>query len=152
MFSRLQSEKPPFAVVMLDIDCFKEINDRFGHQAGDSVMQLVARTLTGSLRGTDLVGRYGGDEFTAILPNTDKEGALVIARSMIDAVEKMKMAHPESETAGHVTISVGGATHRSSMGESSVRKMLHVADTALYRSKQAGRNTAVMMEGGSFIN
>lgn len=147
-YRRMVREGTALSILMIDVDYFKRYNDNLGHQMGDQCIRQVARAIQSALqRPGDLLGRYGGDEFTAILPNTDKEGALVIARTMIEAVEKMRIAHPESQAAGHVTISVGGATHRASMGESSVRKMINAADTALYRSKQAGRNTAVMMEG-----
>lgn len=147
-YRRMVREGTTLSILMIDVDYFKNYNDNLGHQMGDLCIRQVAQAIQAVLqRPGDTLGRYGGDEFTAILPNTDKEGALVIAGAMLQAVEAIKMAHPESQAAKHVTISVGGATHSASLGESSVRKLIHIADTALYRSKQAGRNTAVMMEG-----
>lgn len=119
-------------VILLDIDHFKSINDRFGHNTGDEVLRGVARLLHLKVRGEDHVGRWGGEEFLLILPNTCLQDALLVAEKIREALQE----HP-FETVGQVTASLGVATHQAS---ESVQEWVNRADQALYQSKQTGRN------------
>jgi diguanylate cyclase (GGDEF)-like protein len=116
--------RPENTVIMIDLDHFKAINDSLGHREGDNVLRLFGHTLTATLRTTDQVGRYGGEEFVVILPETGAER--FIARLRIAWMRARP--HP-------VTFSAGVASARPDPG-----KALHAADCALYRAKQSGRN------------
>jgi len=148
-YKRMVREGTTLSILMIDVDYFKNYNDNLGHQMGDDCLKLVAQTLKGVLqRPADVLGRYGaGDEFTAVLPNTDKEGALALAGQMVEAVSSLKISHPDSKAACHVTVSIGGASHSAGEeGDGSVMSLLRLADLAMYRSKQSGRNCAVILE------
>ncbi|MDB5850247.1 MAG: hypothetical protein JWP29_3999, partial [Rhodoferax sp.] len=122
----------PLSAVMVDIDHFKRVNDNFGHEAGDEVIKHLARTLTTRLRSTDLVARLGGEEFVAMLPDTDIEGARLIAQQLVDA-----MAAELLPVAGQVTISAGVADLAEVLDGPT---LLRHADEALYLAKRSGRN------------
>ena len=132
-------EAEQISVAIMDVDFFKQYNDTYGHAAGDRVLQQVAKVLNGALqRETDFIARYGGEEFVAILPHTDRAGALLIAEGLRRAVESLGVEHVHS-TDGVVTISVGGIT----VGPLEAHlpdDALEQADTQLYRSKEGGRN------------
>lgn len=131
----------PLSVLMMDIDNFKPFNDNYGHGAGDDCLRNVARTLKNSLaRPTDLIARYGGEEFVALLPETDAGGALHVAHQLCSAVEKLGIKHGYSPTASVVTMSVGAATYSSDDSVKSREQLLQLADEALYRAKEKGRN------------
>jgi diguanylate cyclase (GGDEF)-like protein len=126
----------PVSVLMIDIDRFKVLNDRFGHLMGDAVLCRVARVLVQSLRPQDLLARYGGEEFAVLLPNVDATAAMPVAERLRQAV-----AAPEAEE-GHqplptVTISVGIAAVQA---KETLTMLVSRADAALYRAKQSGRN------------
>jgi eukaryotic-like serine/threonine-protein kinase len=125
----------PLAAIMLDIDHFKKVNDGYGHAVGDQVIQTVAARLRATARDSDLVGRYGGEEFALLMPETGKSGA-VLAERLREAVEQL----PVQTAAGplRVTISVGVAQLTVPGGDLS--ELLGRADDALYRAKAAGRN------------
>ena len=126
----------PTALVMLDLDDFKQLNDAYGHRLGDGVLRTVADVVAGACRGTDEPARYGGDELAVILPDTDLEGAWTLAESMRRAVEALDLAL-EDGTPLPVTVSVGvGAVERD--GEAG--DLIEAADTALFQAKRAGRN------------
>lgn len=128
----------PMAVLMVDVDRFKAYNDTYGHKAGDVVLQLVAATISHSLRPSDMVARYGGEEFVALLPRTPEEQAKTIAERLRGAVEVCEIFLDEKEDPlPPVTISIGIAPLRS--GES-MGKAIEAADQALYRAKDLGRN------------
>ncbi len=133
----------PLSLLMLDIDHFKAYNDRCGHLAGDDCLRTVAQTLKSPLgRAADIVGRYGGEEFLAILPETDAAGAWVVAEEIRAAVSNLALAHPASPQGNTVTVSIGIATavaHR----EQYHTCLLEAADRALYQAKQEGRNRVV---------
>ncbi|MGS0753336.1 diguanylate cyclase [Roseateles sp. GG27B] len=125
------------SVLMLDIDHFKRINDSYGHQAGDVVLSGVAQTLASRLRVQDQIGRFGGEEFLVILPDTGLEGALTLAEALRAAVESTPTqwgAH-----AIQVTISIG-VRGGALTGADTADSLVGAADAALYRAKQGGRN------------
>src|SRR6266568_2001046 len=124
-----------FAVLFLDLDNFKRVNDQFGHEAGNAVLKETARRCSAHIRLTDLAGRYGGDEFVVVLVGTGEEGGRGVAEKIRAAVEEVGvgMGYPK----GLVTASIGIAEYRSEKKEEDV---LVAADRALYRAKGAGRN------------
>jgi diguanylate cyclase (GGDEF)-like protein len=131
---------------MIDVDCFKAFNDSYGHQAGDRCLQAVARVVLGVLsRPGDLAGRYGGEEFVALLPGTPLAGALTVAEEIRRRVEGMAIEHAESSAAAVVTVSVGAAAAVPGP-TSSHQRILGTADEALYTAKRNGRNRVVGAE------
>jgi diguanylate cyclase (GGDEF)-like protein len=128
------------SMLMVDIDFFKNYNDTYGHEAGDICLRMVANTLEQCItRVDDFVARYGGEEFVVVLPNTDEEGAGLIAEKILKKVYECSIPHKSSDAAEFVTVSVGGTTCvvKHSHTESDFIKS---ADEALYKSKNAGRN------------
>jgi diguanylate cyclase (GGDEF)-like protein len=136
-FLRAKRYDTPLAVVMADIDHFKQVNDRHGHATGDSVLESVGGVLRRHLRGSDYGGRYGGEEFLMVLANADEDGASVFAERLRQEVEET-MLRTDSGTALHVTLSLGVAAY--SAGHQTPGDLVSQADEALYRAKQAGRN------------
>ena len=126
----------PYSVIMVDIDHFKAYNDLCGHQAGDECLRRVAETLGQTCRKVDSVGRYGGEEFVILTPETDIEAGPRFAERLRKAIWSLGIQHPGSVTAGRVTASVGVATSRGGNWEDVLRE----ADEALYVAKRAGRN------------
>jgi len=132
----------PLALIMVDVDFFKRYNDRYGHQAGDDCLRLVAATLKDNLRRpADLVARYGGEEFVCILPGTAFEHALDLARELEKKVRKKCIVHADSQAAAVVTISLGVAGRAGDIA-TDVPSMLALADAQLYRAKNSGRARA----------
>ena len=123
--------------LMLDLDHFKQVNDTYGHPEGDLLLKELAATLAGTVRASDTVGRYGGEEFLVICPSTDMPAALLLAVRIRESVE----AHPFGceERPLFVTVSVGCATYEMARDPDGPA-LLARADAALYRAKQAGRN------------
>lgn len=132
--ARAKRTGQPLSVVLCDVDLFKQVNDRFGHGVGDEVLQHVAAALAGSVRQVDLVGRWGGEEFLVVLPETAEAGARVVGERLRAAVAAMPRL--QAGPAG-VTISSGVSTYVE--GEN-VDRLVDRADEALYRAKQRGRN------------
>ncbi len=132
----------PLSLLMIDIDNFKEVNDRYGHPTGDLVLRIVARRLLGCLRKTDLLARYGGEEFSVLLPETRGEGASVIA----DRIRRAICQFPIDAEGVFIalTVSVGVASHATDR-EVDAQILLKKADLALYRAKTAGRNRVEVM-------
>ncbi|MFH0778252.1 MAG: sensor domain-containing diguanylate cyclase [Candidatus Eisenbacteria bacterium] len=124
-----------FSVLMLDVDNLKTYNDRFGHLKGSAVLKQLAGIVKVTARSIDLVAKYGGDEFLLILPQTPKEGALVLAERVRAAVAYQPFPEVSS---GEITCSIGVSTYPEDGG--TVSELLEAADTALYAAKQAGRN------------
>lgn len=134
----------PVAVLLLDIDYFKSVNDTYGHQIGDEVLKWVAAKLGDSVRTVDTAARYGGEEFIVILPQTDRADAFVIAeRARQNIAEKPFIFEQESGQTINipVTASIGVATAENACSE---EEIVEAADEALYRAKHAGRNRVVM--------
>jgi len=135
-FARTQRYDSPLSLVMIDIDHFKAINDSFGYLAGDQVIQRLSELLREHIRDVDIAGRYSGEEFVVLLPDTGKDGGLVFAERLRTAVERLRVEHD-----GHVipfTISLGVAQPTALCVDHHM--LIEWADQALYSSKKAGRN------------
>ncbi len=131
------------ALLICDIDCFKDYNDHYGHAMGDRCLSVVAQTLRARLgRAGDVVARIGGEEFGAILPGTDSLGAQLLAKQLVEAVAECGVEHLYSAAARVVTISVGLAV-LSTEQDDDFDALFQRADAALYRAKAAGRNQVV---------
>ena len=135
--------KRSLALVMCDIDEFKAYNDRHGHQAGDECLQKIAAALRSCCRRpADMAARYGGEEFALILPDTELPGAARIADVARDAVSRLRIAHRDSTTGSHVSIS-GGVAVLPQGSEMTAEQLIAAADQALYQAKHQGRNRMV---------
>lgn len=134
---RVLEQQRSLAVLLLDLDFFKQVNDQWGHAEGDRVLQRFADLLASLVRSSDLVGRQGGEEFVAVLPNTDEAGALVVAESIRSATAQLSIAAPD-RTMITLTVSIGVAVAPDA-GETFGALLRH-ADEALYIAKDAGRN------------
>jgi diguanylate cyclase (GGDEF)-like protein len=133
-------EKESISLIMIDIDCFKAYNDTYGHLKGDDCLKKVAGTLEEALkRPKDFLCRYGGEEFIAVLPNTDEKGVLEVANRFLSETKKLKIEHKKSSTGKYVSISVGVATIKPERSQKTNSFVSNV-DKALYAAKQAGRN------------
>lgn len=131
----------PLAVALADLDHFKGINDRHGHLAGDALLRRTAQVIAGELRGTDAVGRYGGEEFLLVLPETDLQGAAAVAEKVRRRVQETTV-QVEDGPPINATVSIGLAILGGVGGEGSLtsRDLIAAADRALYEAKRAGRN------------
>ena len=143
-FKLAQRNKSPLSLIICDIDFFKHYNDEYGHQQGDKCLADVAQMI-GSManRPTDLACRYGGEEFTVILPDTNLEGALKIAEKIRLAVYESGIEHKASRVADVITLSLGVSTYFGQLKSS--EQLTNLADKALYQAKQKGRNTVEIM-------
>lgn len=139
-WSRASRESKPLSLILIDIDHFKKYNDGYGHQGGDECLRRVALALAATVkRPTDLVARYGGEEFAVVMPDTDAAGAANIAASLRENVDSMNLAHAHSDTADHVTISLGVAT-MVPVADKKPEELIVKSDEALYEAKKTGRN------------
>ena len=146
-WNRMMRIAGSIAIVMLDIDFFKNYNDTYGHPAGDECLRKVADVLKNSVkRAGEVVARYGGEEFVIILPTTELDGALVVAERARSGVEALALPHKASEAGKVVTVSAGVASVIPKKGTSH-EGLLKQADTALYRAKSEGRNRVMSVEG-----
>jgi len=132
--ARCGREAIPFSLILLDIDNFKRINDTYGHRSGDEVLRGLTRRLEANLRQSDLLGRWGGEEFLILLPNTDQAGAQTTAEKLRAVIETADLGVPDQ-----ITISLGVASYRHGDDAST---LVDRADQAVYRAKAAGRNRA----------
>ena len=137
---RTRRESGALSVLFVDVDRFKQFNDRYGHERGDDALRSVALAMKHELkRPADFAARYGGEEFAMVLPQTDRRGALTLARQVADAVQALEIANEASEH-GVVTVSIGCATMDGVEAFDSASSLLKAADEALYRAKHQGRN------------
>ncbi|RZI82267.1 MAG: GGDEF domain-containing protein [Rubrivivax sp.] len=142
-WQRAQHDGAEMAVIMIDVDHFKNYNDRYGHPAGDDCLVKVAKAMAPCLgRAGDLVARLGGEEFIVVLPNADASVAQRVAERIRQAIETLHIRHEDSGTASVVTASVGVACCRARAGQHE-DTLTAAADAALYRAKQAGRNRVI---------
>jgi len=145
-WARAVREQSWFSVLMIDIDDFKRYNDTYGHIVGDEALKHVARTLESWLRRpADLAARFGGEEFTAILPVTPPEGAAMVGEEIRAAIEALRIEHSGSTVGSHLTVSVGAASIMPQRDEHHMR-LIEGADHALYIAKRSGKNRLVMAD------
>lgn len=138
---RLRRRFQPLSLIMCDVDHFKIYNDNLGHPAGDACLKQVADALSKAvMRKGDTVARYGGEEFAVVLPNTDAQGALLVAQALRAAVQALELPHIPQTGQPFVTISIGVATLAGPAPDTSPAEMLARADEALYLAKANGRN------------
>lgn len=135
----------PLGFIMLDLDHFKNINDVFGHEVGDRILKQFAKTVTQTMRETNLTARLGGEEFVILLPDTGADACLVVAERVRNAVAHMRIPQIKDRQLPPITVSLGIAVYPDHGG--TLEEMLHSSDRALYESKRAGRNrTTVYVE------
>ncbi|PJE55924.1 GGDEF domain-containing protein [Marinomonas sp. BSi20584] len=140
VFDMFLSGAGSHSLVMTDIDFFKKVNDQYGHPAGDLVLQAVSKVLGSSIRKTDFVGRYGGEEFVILLPNTDAAGALFFCESV-----RKKIADLKIKTANHeISVTMSFGISEASRSDKVPCDWLGRSDEALYKAKENGRNQSVV--------
>jgi diguanylate cyclase (GGDEF)-like protein/PAS domain S-box-containing protein len=142
-WKRTLREGSQISLLLLDIDHFKEFNDRYGHQVGDDCLRAVAIALREVVRSTDVAARYGGEEIAVVLPSTDTAGAVALAEKIRSAIEDLTLTHEGNPEGGsRVTASVGVATALARHGGTMrmPESLLLAADSALYKAKNEGRN------------
>ena len=140
--NRSERSSQSFSLIFLDIDFFKEVNDKYGHQNGDVVLTAIAKTIQFGVRNYATVARYGGEEFAIVLPGIPLAGALVVAERMRETIQATTFAPPMGEL--KITGSFGIATYPSE-NVNDIDSLLMQADDALYRAKQKGRNRVEAM-------
>ena len=135
--------RKPLALLFMDVDYFKRYNDSLGHLAGDECLVSIAQAIRSAvMRPADLAARYGGEEFVVLLPETEVDGAMDVARRVLEAIDAMAIPHPASAVASHVTASIGVAV-MVPLGEKSQR-LVDAADAALYEAKGSGRHRIML--------
>ena len=141
-FVEATKKNQPLSIAFADLDKFKNVNDTYGHQAGDRILVATATILKASVRATDVVARFGGEEFILVFPNTDRDLVKIICERIVKAFQD---AHHDVGTSEDltVTVSVGMATHCEKQGFDSVDAMVNAADKALYSAKLQGRNRSI---------
>ncbi|MGM0593670.1 MAG: diguanylate cyclase [Pseudomonadota bacterium] len=143
--ARCKVSGAPLSLLMLDLDHFKRVNDDYGHDAGDSVLQQVIQRVQTTVRPLDMLGRYGGEEFLLALPETPLEEAAEIAERIRERVEQLPIKHDGESI--HVTVSIGLVEQADS--GSGLEALINRADQALYRAKSAGRNRVEVVQGAA---
>jgi two-component system, cell cycle response regulator len=142
----------PLSCLLIDLDHFKQVNDRHGHLIGDAVLREVAEQVKDQLRLSDAMARYGGEEFAVLLVQTDTASAIAIAERIRERMVSRPVVLPDGKTLS-VTLSVGVSTlHQSVRGadvDARARELVAAADRALYAAKRAGRNRVVFGPGGA---
>jgi diguanylate cyclase len=135
----VQRYQDGLALLFVDLDFFKDVNDLYGHLVGDDVLRAAAQAVRGCLRDVDLPARYGGEEFAVLLPQTDLQGAMTVAERIRKDIQKLRLSE---EPQLRVTASVGVAA-LPNPAISSADQLVGAADAALYRAKREGRNRVV---------
>ena len=141
-WARVQRHGGALAIIMCDIDNFKEVNDRHGHAIGDRLLRQVAKAIAHQCRQTDMPARYGGDEFIIVAPGSAAEPALQLAERCRQAAERVPLAIGNETIGQTATFGVAGAAHAASP-----EALIRAADDALYRGKASGRNIVVVAHG-----
>lgn len=147
---RAERSSTPLSLILCDIDHFKLYNDNYGHLGGDDCLKAVAKAMMKvSIRPGDIAARYGGEEFAFILPDTDLQGAQVIAESIRQAIAGLAITHEHSSATEHVTLSCGVASVQPQKHQdltALTRVLIETADQGLYRAKENGRNQVAVAE------
>jgi diguanylate cyclase (GGDEF)-like protein len=142
--ARCRREHAPLTCLIIDVDHFKSVNDRFGHLAGDEVLRQLAHCIGAEVRGSDVSARYGGEEFIVLLPRTGIEAGFLLAERIRAAVAAEPIELPDNGTLLPMTVSIGAAEHRAGETEEDLKvaaqRLLARADVALYEAKARGRN------------
>ena len=139
-WKRMLRDNESISIIMMDIDYFKNYNDKYGHQEGDNCLVQVAKALCTVLnRANDLIARYGGEEFIVVLSKTNYNGAVYIAESILKEINSLNIEHSESSVSDHVTISIGVATIIPTI-DMNPDMLVKIADEQLYLAKSSGRN------------
>jgi diguanylate cyclase (GGDEF)-like protein len=125
-------------VIMLDIDDFKQYNDRYGHPRGDKVLQAVSTIIRQNLREIDVAARYGGEEFILVLPETDVEGALAVAERIRKSMSEFEFFTTDEDSSGPQTVSLGVSTYP--VHATTAARLVETADRAMYQAKRLGKN------------
>jgi len=134
------------AVILIDVDCFKHYNDRYGHQAGDECLRAVAVSLSRSARRPrDFVARYGGEEFAVVLYDASREYLAEVSTRIQRSIAELNIPHDASTVAGRVTVSIGAAFVLANVNRT-YEGLIQLADEALYGAKEQGRNCVVTLE------
>jgi diguanylate cyclase (GGDEF)-like protein len=133
---RARRFKHPLSVIMLDVDLFKDINDTFGHENGDQVLRVIAERISASIREIDIFGRYGGDEFIILLPESDLQNASTVAERLRNCIESTPIQVGKDQIPVTISLGVAMATEKTS----SLAELIDQADAAMYQAKQSGRN------------
>lgn len=133
--TRMGLNQGHLALILVDLDDFKRVNDKFGHSVGDMLLKTVANVLGDTVRDTDILARYGGEEFAIMLPDTDEGGVQNVAEKLRAAVETIRFNVPDTDITLKVTVSIGVSVFRGNR-----REFFNAADRALYKSKAAGKN------------
>jgi diguanylate cyclase (GGDEF)-like protein len=133
--SRVDQSKGNLSLILLDLDDFKRVNDKFGHSVGDNLLVTVANVLRETVRDTDIVARYGGEEFAVLLPDTDEAGVQQVAEKVRASIAAIRMYVEDTDIVLKVTVSIGVSVFRGNR-----REFFNAADRALYQSKAAGKN------------
>jgi diguanylate cyclase (GGDEF)-like protein len=143
---RAQRDQTPMALLLIDVDHFKRYNDTYGHQKGDDCLKSVARAMEEKIfRPADLIARYGGEEFVILMPNTDVNGARLVAERIVQHIHDLAIPHETSDIGGLVSISAGVAASIP-FPDLGADRLLAAADSALYAAKHAGRNRIASKE------
>jgi two-component system, cell cycle response regulator len=146
---RSQHQGQALSVVMIDVDAFKQVNDLYGHAAGDVALQSVARLIQNTIRRHDIAGRMGGEEFLIVLPETNQEGALIIAERLRQTCEKT-LIEADGHKALRLTMSLGLACWPETSA-ATANDLVKKADIALYRAKENGRNCVAVYQTSSSL-
>lgn len=149
-FDKVKRTSRPLSLLMIDIDYFKQVNDLYGHLAGDAILEQLGSLMKKYFRSIDMSARYGGEEFVVILPDTDQENAMLVAERFRTLVADHTFVIDSKNL--HLSVSIGVATHniKSGGGFAHVEAFIHATDQALYQAKQQGRNRIVL--AGTYID
>ena len=135
-------EKKPFSIISIDIDKFKSINDTYGHSVGDMVIKNLADILVCKTRKSDIVSRFGGEEFIVFLPSTEVSGASEVAEKLRKSVETIPV---ESDNGEPISFTISLGVDQISEGDNGIDDVLERVDKALYKAKESGRNRVVLV-------